>query len=442
MKTDALKDYITEYMETLETLQEKNEHLKTMQYFYDISKCWFEKNQRRTYKPQLVVLGPGVPEELLWAFGCAPFWVLGGSHSAVLWSDDMLPRDADPVHRSIMGFLYEEDGVDYSEALFLVPANCDSMRKMAYMLAQDGREVFPLDLPPDKTDLFAQEKWKMQIRKMAEVLEKHFKKKLTAKKILLADHLVCQAKKTLRRFLNLTEKQEQVISGSARLFIQNTYYYASDLKEWTEQLNRLIREIEGSPFYRRKTPEKPEVLLLGSPVYFPNYKIPFLIEDIGLSIYKNMDITALKLYDKPLVLEKKAWKEDVLDAVAKRFIQNDGSSAYAVNQTMLQTVEGELQNRKIDGVVYHILKGQIEYDFELFAFEELFENRGIPVFRLETDYQYQDVEQLRIRMEAFSEMLNQRRVAGKQRREVPMLDFLQKAKGLWESMNGQPSVNG
>ena len=34
---------------------------------------------------------------------------------------------------------------------------------------------------------------------------------------------------------------------------------------------------------------------------------------------------------------------------------------------------------------------------------------GIPVFRLETDYQYQDVEQLRIRMEAFSEMLVQRR---------------------------------
>ena len=35
---------------------------------------------------------------------------------------------------------------------------------------------------------------------------------------------------------------------------------------------------------------------------------------------------------------------------------------------------------------------------------------GIPVFRVETDYQYQDVEQLRIRMEAFSEMLLQNRV--------------------------------
>jgi len=63
----------------------------------------------------------------------------------------------------------------------------------------------------------------------------------------------------------------------------------------------------------------------------------------------------------------------------------------------------------IEGVVYHVLKGQIEYDFELERFEALFAEHGIPVFRLETDYQYQDVEQLRIRMEAFGEMLTQNR---------------------------------
>ena len=39
----------------------------------------------------------------------------------------------------------------------------------------------------------------------------------------------------------------------------------------------------------------------------------------------------------------------------------------------------------------------------------LFAEYGIPMFRLETDYQYQDIEQLRIRLEAFSEMLTQNR---------------------------------
>lgn len=75
----------------------------------------------------------------------------------------------------------------------------------------------------------------------------------------------------------------------------------------------------------------------------------------------------------------------------------------------LQTAASELLNRRsIDGVVYCVLKGQIEYDFELERLEMLCGERNIPVFRLETDYNQQDVEQLRIRMEAFSEMLRQR----------------------------------
>lgn len=62
-------------------------------------------------------------------------------------------------------------------------------------------------------------------------------------------------------------------------------------------------------------------------------------------------------------------------------------------------------------MVFHVLKGQVEPDFELAYFENYFAELDIPTFRLETDYQYQDIEQLRIRMEAFREMLVQRKLA-------------------------------
>ena len=68
-----------------------------------------------------------------------------------------------------------------------------------------------------------------------------------------------------------------------------------------------------------------------------------------------------------------------------------------------------IRKKNIDGVVWHVLKGQIEYDFELERMEELFEKHDIPVFRLETDYNKQDIEQLRIRMEAFAEVLEQKK---------------------------------
>ena len=147
------------------------------------------------------------------------------------------------------------------------------------------------------------------------------------------------------------------------------------------------------------------VLLIGSPIYFPNYKIPFLLQDVGLYVAAHLDYTTQRA-KTALQIEETA--DITLSGLAQRFYQTDCSGSYAKNET-LQAAASELLNRSdIDGVVYCVLKGQIEYDFELERLEMLCNKRNVPVFRLETDYSQQDVEQLRIRMEAFSEMLRQR----------------------------------
>jgi benzoyl-CoA reductase/2-hydroxyglutaryl-CoA dehydratase subunit BcrC/BadD/HgdB len=45
------------------------------------------------------------------------------------------------------------------------------------------------------------------------------------------------------------------------------------------------------------------------------------------------------------------------------------------------------------------------YDFEYKRIEEELGQLGIPVIRLESDYNEEDVEQLRIRIEAFIELI-------------------------------------
>ena len=154
---------------------------------------------------------------------------------------------------------------------------------------------------------------------------------------------------------------------------------------------------------------RPGILLMGSPVYFPNYKIPFLIQDIGLNVLRNIDVTTLKDQIRPVLPGKRRSRDTLIRMAADRWYDQDGSPAYAANDALYRSVVRCLKQDRIEGVVYHVLKGQIEYDFELERLEALFDRYGIPVFRLETDYQYQDVEQLRIRMEAFSEMLHQNR---------------------------------
>ena len=154
---------------------------------------------------------------------------------------------------------------------------------------------------------------------------------------------------------------------------------------------------------------RPCIMLLGSPVIFPNYKIPFLTRESGLAICDTADYITLKtniVYGESAMRGR---RDRLIENIAEKWYAYDSSPSFVKNDVLFGYVSWIIQKGYTEGIIYHVLKGQIEYDFELERFENMLAEYGIPVFRLETDYQYQDVEQLRIRMEAFSEMLVQRR---------------------------------
>jgi len=63
----------------------------------------------------------------------------------------------------------------------------------------------------------------------------------------------------------------------------------------------------------------------------------------------------------------------------------------------------------VNGIIYYVLKGCLLYDFELKRVEDTLRDMDIPVLRVETDYNPEDVEQLRTRIEAFMEMLESKK---------------------------------
>ena len=108
----------------------------------------------------------------------------------------------------------------------------------------------------------------------------------------------------------------------------------------------------------------------------------------------------------------------MLTKIAQNHLKMISSGARISNDGLFSYFMHLVKEHNPDGIVCHILKGQIEYDFELPRIEKAAEKAGIPVFRLETDYQYQDMEQLRIRMEAFGEMLTQRKIVQSKKRRT------------------------
>ena len=394
--------YEAEYQSVAERLIREMPPFKGTERFLELVQSHFSLAVRFAWYPKVIILGSSFPEEIVYAFGATPYWVLGGSLQTGAWAGELAPRDADPISRSILGLLLGLDDLA-RDALVLLPVVSDSTRKLAYLLRRAGLKVHTIDIPPVK-DESALPKYERQIEQCVEALSAHTGKHPTRRTLRRATVLVAQAHDEMRRFLRLMEEKPNAITASWKMMICFSYYCTSNLSQWIILLAELNDQIEVSHIHRPGN-VCGNVLLMGSPIYFPNYKIPFLLQDVGLHIITHADYTMQRAVSA-LTAEEAA--NITLSNLVSRFYRADCSGSYAKNET-LQTVAADLlNNRRIDGVVYCVLKGQIEYDFELERLEPLCGQRNIPVFRLETDYNQQDVEQLRIRMEAFSEMLRQR----------------------------------
>ena len=401
--------FIEECQSTLTRIHEDNPSVRGLRYFMNTAARWHANFDQDLATPEVVVLGNGIPEQLIYACNVAPYHLLGGSHASCQWSDDVVPRDSDPISRSILGHALRLAGRTDIDPLFVVPTSNDNMRKITYLLKREGNAVLSVDIPSVGTSATAQLCWEHAAETLVSTVGRHVGTRATARSLRRADQLVGAARAAMVNFQNTCAACEGVLGSEARLLVLNSYYMTENLAQWTAVLDQLSAEVRTRhDAMRTQGFPSPRIIAIGSPILFPQYKVPSLIHDAGLHLLATIDAASTSHYASLTARERIGGARHLVHAIARKHYSLDSSSAHVVNRAMEQYVEYLVSNMDVEGVVCHILKGQIEYDFLLGRLEPLFERYDIPVFRLETDYQYQDVEQLRIRLEAFSEMLQQR----------------------------------
>jgi len=419
--------YADEYLATLRRIQDENAGIRWLAYFTDTAARWHGRFAGDAKAPfpqvggrrsrQVFVLGHGIPEELVFACGTRPEFLLGGSHASCAWSDEVVPRDSDPVSRSCLGYARQVASWPGIEPLFLMPMSNDNLRKMAYVLRREGHEVATVDVPPVGADVSSQRAWCRSLAEMVEVVCRHVHGRITAASIRRAMGVVAGARSAMIDFMGATHECPGVLGDEAALFVLSTYYQTFDLPRWSEMLRRLASEVRsGHPV----ADGRPRVLVFGSPILFPQHKVVSLINEAGLSLVEAACASSTARFASLTPEQCRGSVETLIEAIGLRHLTLDASGASVVGETMERYVCHLVQTTGPDGVICHVLKGQIEHDFELTRLEGLLDAFDIPLFRLETDYQEQDVEQLRIRLEAFAEMLGQRRY-GQVRAVLPHL---------------------
>lgn len=88
-----------EYIANLNRIWNENSGLAGFRYFCDLTYEWYPRIWDHSECPRIIVLGTGIPDELVRAFDVSVMRILGGNHESCGWSDQLVPRDTDRTRK-------------------------------------------------------------------------------------------------------------------------------------------------------------------------------------------------------------------------------------------------------------------------------------------------------------------------------------------------------
>lgn len=101
------------------------------------------------------------------------------------------------------------------------------------------------------------------------------------------------------------------------------------------------------------------------------------------------------------------WTEEaILRAITYRYLLPSTCPCFIESNDRIDRLLNLIEEFKADGIIYHSLRLCQLYDIESYRLKKVLRDKGIPMLNLHTDYSQEDVEQIKIRVEAFLEMIS------------------------------------
>lgn len=405
------------YLRRLESLSDTPEEMKP---FFEVLKNIYVDLQDVQRPEGMKTIGTYcvlVPNELVYAAGAMPVRLCSGSYTAYSIGDDYVPRDACPLVKAVMGFGHTHTSPLYENcSLMVIPVTCDCKKKLAGMLKQ-LKPTVTLNVPPMKSEDADTGVYLQELYRLIPYLEAETGKQITADTLAESMNVVGYAQYEISRFLKYRRNAPALLHGSQVMAVMNAFAYMPAI-QWARQMYRLNQELEmrlhKKQFVGRD--KQPRILITGSPIAFPNIKIPLLIEDMGGSLVADETCFGERgLYDPAVVTDESF--DGMMRALASRYTRPCTCPVFVDNSQRLYRIRQMIKEHKVQGVIYHVLRGCLVYDYEYQMIEDALGELNIPVIRVESDYNEEDVEQLRIRIEAFIELIKLKDYVGRKEGE-------------------------
>ena len=341
------------------------------------------------------------PSEIAVAAGAIPVSLCGTRNDSIPAAEEMLPRALCPLIKSSFGFALN-DSCPYLGAADVVVADttCDGKKKMYELLAA-YKPVFLLQLPQvQNEDALAY--WRHQFELLVAFLEKEFQVSITEKKLRDAIRLMNRERQALKAVMDLARRKPSPITGMELLEISFKTSFFPDKEKGIAMMQDLAQELGALADAGKAgaAESAPRILLTGVPTGMGSHKVVRLIEECGGSV---VCLDNCSGYKKTRVMMDESG--DPLTEMARRYLDVP-CAVMSPNPRRYAAIEELAADFSVNAVVDLTWQGCQTYAVESWSLKKFVqESLSLPYMQIETDYSETDTEQLKVRIEAFIEML-------------------------------------
>ncbi|UCE39401.1 MAG: 2-hydroxyacyl-CoA dehydratase [Thermoplasmata archaeon] len=403
----AMKKFIEDEIKKLQSMSQR---AQSMAYFDDIAR-YFGTRAEEVAKFKDAgghVVGSlcmFVPNEIIAASGALPLRLGSGFHETAGPANVIL-GDAGlcPLVKSTLGMRMAACSPYFEMCdLLVAPTPCDAKLKLGEIL-QDFVPVLMLNLPRIKSGAVNRRQWAEEIGILMDKLELLTGKKIKRKDMKVSIEKYQRAYSAYRELMNIRREADVLWGRDALLVAQLSYY--DDIERWTQNVHKLVAELkqmkeEGKTII---SDEAPRIMLAGSPIIWPNWKIPDIIEESDALIVADELCSATRALSNPVVVDENT-KRGMIDAVIERYLFPCTCPCFSPNLERDDNLLNRIRDYKVQGVIFHVLKGCHLNALDATRIKGILEEEGIPMFTIESEYVMGDYQQIKLRLEAFLEMV-------------------------------------
>ncbi|MFH1903004.1 MAG: 2-hydroxyacyl-CoA dehydratase family protein [Candidatus Omnitrophota bacterium] len=340
-----------------------------------------------------------VPEEIILANGGIPQRICSSDSVCAGHGEELVSADICPVIKSICGAF--RAGKHKNLDLMVIPAACDGKNKLTEILGTFS-DIYFLDLPREGNYLNNSDVWTDKYRQFHQFLKKRYNQKTTRKNLLTACAATNRRTDLFRKIYDFRGRNAGIIN-SFDYFVMTYASFLLGPDAWAEKAEKVYIEALNTAKNRTR-PNVKRILLAGSPIIFPNFKIPEILESSGCDLSAEILCSAYgKMYD-PVVIDEET-ENGIIRSLALKYIAASMCPCLlSINKTLDRIIE-VVREYSLDGVIYHTLRLCQTFEIQSGIIRQVLKENDVPSLFLKTDLGKEDTGQLMTRVEAFLEII-------------------------------------